>query len=354
MVWRIAERMRLEPALPRTTSGSPSASTSVGAIMLGRRRPGGWRWKPSGLRSSSPSMLLRWMARARDHDPRALAVGAGHAARPAVGVEDRDVRGGAQARGEEAVGEARVGEAGEELGRALRVRALGDLDELERARRRRDPVEERERVGDQDPARRGRRVGEDLAPAVGDAHRLARDHRVGGEVGAGDHPAALGHPVRDRGGDVAGVERRRALAPQALERVGQLGVGEALALPRRTALGRVDRRALGRRVDDRREDLEDVGLRGVDRGAVAGEPDPRRAPARRAAASRSARPPRTPCGRAVDAARRGPDVEDLTASPKSTSTLTSGAGSAPSRSRPGASTKKSSRTASPPGGFTSM
>ena len=29
--------------------------------MLGTRVPGSWRWKPSGLRSCSPSMLLRCM-----------------------------------------------------------------------------------------------------------------------------------------------------------------------------------------------------------------------------------------------------------------------------------------------------
>ena len=41
------------------TSGRPSRSTTVGAIMLGTRAPGSWRWNPSGFRSCSPSMLLR-------------------------------------------------------------------------------------------------------------------------------------------------------------------------------------------------------------------------------------------------------------------------------------------------------
>ena len=54
--------MRLEPALPSTSSTSPSApSTTVGAIIDGIRRPGGAVKKPSGLRSSSPMTLLRWM-----------------------------------------------------------------------------------------------------------------------------------------------------------------------------------------------------------------------------------------------------------------------------------------------------
>src|SRR5579875_2697656 len=61
IVCRMAERIRLEPALPITSSATPSRITTVGAIMLGSRRPGGWRWKPSGLRSCSPSMLLRWI-----------------------------------------------------------------------------------------------------------------------------------------------------------------------------------------------------------------------------------------------------------------------------------------------------
>ena len=43
-VWRIAERIRFEPAEPSTTSGMPSRSTTVGAIMLGILRPGVWRW----------------------------------------------------------------------------------------------------------------------------------------------------------------------------------------------------------------------------------------------------------------------------------------------------------------------
>ncbi len=59
IVCRIADRIRFEPAEPSATSGSPSRSTTVGAIMLGTRAPAGCRWCPNGLRSSSPSMLLR-------------------------------------------------------------------------------------------------------------------------------------------------------------------------------------------------------------------------------------------------------------------------------------------------------
>ena len=65
--------MRFEPAEPSATSGWPSRSTTVGAIMLGIRRPGWCRWNPPGLRSSSPSMLLRWIpvpgTTTPEHDP---------------------------------------------------------------------------------------------------------------------------------------------------------------------------------------------------------------------------------------------------------------------------------------------
>ena len=60
-VWRMAERSRLEPAEPRATTGSPSRSSRLGAIMEVMRSPGSSRPKPPGLRSSSPSMLFRRM-----------------------------------------------------------------------------------------------------------------------------------------------------------------------------------------------------------------------------------------------------------------------------------------------------
>ena len=56
-----AERIRLEPDEPSARCTSPSSSTTVGDIIDGIRRPGGARWKPSGLRSASPMMLLTWM-----------------------------------------------------------------------------------------------------------------------------------------------------------------------------------------------------------------------------------------------------------------------------------------------------
>ena len=70
-----------EHELDRAARRSPS--TTVGAIIDGIRRPGGAVKNPSGLRSSSPMMLLRWMPVPGTTSPRALAVGARHRAGPA-------------------------------------------------------------------------------------------------------------------------------------------------------------------------------------------------------------------------------------------------------------------------------
>ena len=55
----IAPRRRTDPALPTTSRGPPSPTTTVGAIMLVSRRPGAAG--PPATRSYSPSMLFRWM-----------------------------------------------------------------------------------------------------------------------------------------------------------------------------------------------------------------------------------------------------------------------------------------------------
>ena len=60
IVCRTADRIRFEPPLPSPSSSLPSRSSTVGDIIEGTRRPGGRVWKPNGLRSSSPSMLLTW------------------------------------------------------------------------------------------------------------------------------------------------------------------------------------------------------------------------------------------------------------------------------------------------------
>src|SRR2546426_3886617 len=55
----IAPRRRTDPALPTTSRGPSSPTTTVGAIMLVSRLPG--VAGPPATRSYSPSMLFRWM-----------------------------------------------------------------------------------------------------------------------------------------------------------------------------------------------------------------------------------------------------------------------------------------------------
>ena len=85
-------------------------------------------------------------------------------------------------RREEALEEARVREALEELRRALGLRRGHRVDDALQRRRRGPAVEQPERVREQRAARGGRRVGEDLAIAVAHLHRLALDRVVAGEV----------------------------------------------------------------------------------------------------------------------------------------------------------------------------
>ena len=93
-------------------------------------------------------------------------------------------------------------------------------------------LQPRERVGEERPARTGRRVREDGPPAVGDLHGLPRHRGVRGEVLAHEQAAALGHVRADGRGDVTRVEGRRAVAREALERVRQDGVAVGVADPR--------------------------------------------------------------------------------------------------------------------------
>ena len=176
-VCTIAERIRFDPAEPSAISGRPSRSTTVGAIMLGTRAPGGWRWKPCGLRSSSPSMLLRCMPVPGTTTPEHGAVRAGDRGAGAVGVHHGEVRGGAQPRGdvarhlvEHVLGRKRsaksllVRPSRNSSSRARLVEAITSAS-ARVSPGSVDPLEQLQRVGDQDPARRGRRVGEHLPAA---------------------------------------------------------------------------------------------------------------------------------------------------------------------------------------------
>ena len=101
--------------------------------------------------------------------PRALAVRARDRAAPAALVEDGDVRGGAEPAGQEGVLEAGRGQALEEAGRPLGLRAGHHVDELLDGRRAGRAREQRERVGDEQPARARRRV--EAAPRGGGSRR---------------------------------------------------------------------------------------------------------------------------------------------------------------------------------------
>ena len=177
--------MRLEPAEPSTSSGRPSESTTVGAIIEGSRRPGGWVKKPSGERSCSPIMLLTWMPvpGTTMPEPSPLVHVTAHA-QPASSITEMCVVEPSRL-AMKRLEEAGLGEPVEERRRALGLRALHRPRERPPRPGARVPaLEQRERVGQQRAAGARRRVGEHLAPAVGDAHRLARDRLVGGEVRA--------------------------------------------------------------------------------------------------------------------------------------------------------------------------
>jgi hypothetical protein len=96
--------------------------------------------------------------------------------------------------------------------------------------------------------------------AIADARGLPRDRRVGGEVLGGEQPAAAADPVHHRGGDVARVERRRALLTEASDRISQFRQRERVADLGRRAAGEERRGALRRAPDDPGQDVEEVRL----------------------------------------------------------------------------------------------
>jgi hypothetical protein len=123
-------------------------------------------------------------------------------------------------------------------------------------------------------------------------------------------PRALSHStIRRR--DVAAVERLGAFRAEALDRVAELRLVERLALAQRAAGGGEHGADLGRGEQDRLEDRCDVGLLGVDRHAVAGEPRGRRGELGRGDAAPALERRGQARRRAVGPARGGADVEDL-------------------------------------------
>ena len=293
--------MRLEPALPRPSSISPSRRTTVGAIIEGTRRPGAIAWKPSGLRSSSPSMLLRMTPVPGTSTPEPEPFEQVTLAHIPLGVEDRDVGGRAEQVGGREVEAGRIEEARRQL---LPVEGLGELlaaaavggahrgDQLLGAAALAEPLQQAEAEGDQDPARGGRRVGQDLGAAEGGPDRRAArsPHRWRGRPGP-SVPPPRDRELAQRRRHLAAVERLGPLGAEALQRLGQLREAKHLALAQRPPRRRVELARPRQALVDRREDVEDVGLLGVDRGALAGEPDRRGRPAPPAAPSRSAPAP---------------------------------------------------------------
>ena len=94
------------------------------------------------------------------------------------------MRGRAETRAEEALEEALLDQALDELGRALRLGGGHRIDDPAQRRRRGAAVEQGQRVCEQDPSRRRRRVGQDLTVAVAHAHGRPRDRLIAGEVRA--------------------------------------------------------------------------------------------------------------------------------------------------------------------------
>ena len=281
IVCRIAERIRFEPALPSPSSISPSRRTTVGAIIEGTRRPGSIRWKPSGLRSSSPSMLLRITPVPGTSTPEPEPLEQVTLAHIPSLVEDRDVGGRAEQVGGGEVEAGRVEQARlqalavERLGELLAAGAVGGAhrgDQLLGPALLAEPLEQAEAEGDQDPARGRRRVGQHLGAAERGPDRPARDRLVGGQVRGPERAAVLEDELAQRRGDLAAVERLGAFRAEAFQRLRQLREAELVALPQRPPARRVElARPLEPRVD-RGQDVEDVGLLGVDRRALAGEP----------------------------------------------------------------------------------
>ena len=201
--------------------------------MLGSRTPAGWRWKPSGFRSSSPIMLFTWIPVPGTTTPEPSPFVLVTLQAMPVGVEHRDVRRGDRA--------ARRGSA-----RRTR-RAPSPSNELCGALAPARPaiapticasvgwpgsrVEQRQRVGKQQAARRRRRVRVEVASAVGDADRTPLDRAVVGHVLARQRAAARVDPVGDRRRHLAAVEGLGAVARRAA-RSSRRARGSGSARPR--------------------------------------------------------------------------------------------------------------------------
>ncbi len=206
----IAPRSRTEPALPTTSRGPSAPTTTVGAIMLVRRRPGAAG--PPATRSYSPSMLFRWMPvpgtitpdpepvddesdaalpSASTTDTCVVPAGAGSAIPARSGLHPlerrrRSPRSRAAARASPPACRPLVNPPSRARVCSRITSASEAIDSARPRRAVADPLEQREPVGDQDPARRRRRVRDHLVAEVGDANGPAPDDAVAREVALAD------------------------------------------------------------------------------------------------------------------------------------------------------------------------
>lgn len=111
-----------------------------------------------------------------------------------------------------------------------------------------------EAVGDEQPARRWRRIGDHAPVAVRGLARRPVDHVVCREVLARDRAAVLTDVVGDLLPDLAGVKRLWAILRKAVDRLTELGQQEQLTDLRHVAVGRIDRAPFGPVGQDRLED----------------------------------------------------------------------------------------------------
>ena len=151
----------------------------------------------------------------------------------------------------------------------------GDSLRAPQRRRGAELVEDAERKRDQEPSRRGRRVGDELGVAVGGADRAATDDPVGAQVGLGDRSSPLPNGFAHAARKLAPVEDVGSLGGQPLERLGQVAHDQALSLAQ-SAVAAVDPPALGVVSQDHVQDLVQESLAGVEGDAGAGELDGRR------------------------------------------------------------------------------
>ena len=286
--------------------------------MLGIRRPGGMEVEAERVQILLAHHVVEVDAGARHDHARALAVGARarctRARRrraPRCAWSNRAARRGS-ARGSPPRRAPRGTRA------CARTGPPPSRDDHAQRRRLRAAIQQRQRVGQQRAARRRRRVGEDLAIAIAHPHRLALERLVAGEVPGAQRAAARPQPVAHRGRHVSPVEGLDALAPETLERVGELRVAQQLALAS-TALRRPQRGALGRGGEQVGEDLRHVGLPRVQHHALAREPRRRRHELLERTVPQRSTAAHTPAGAPYTPQEAGPMWKTCAASPNDTS-----------------------------------